>query len=186
MVRRVVHALLLLATTLPAAALAQPPQPPSAAAPAEDGNWVMPAKNYASTRFSGLDEIKVSNVGQLEKKWEFTTGGDVSATPAVEGDTVYFPDVVGNLYAVDKWTGQQRWRTTISSATGVAGDKARATPAIAGGSQEAKDRCGCVIDKLQDTLSYDDDNFAIGTCGRSTIPLAIAGRTGHLIGHSQG
>jgi len=24
----------------------------------DDGQWVMPAKNYASTRFSGLDEIK--------------------------------------------------------------------------------------------------------------------------------
>jgi outer membrane protein assembly factor BamB len=43
----------------------------------------------------------VSNVAGLEKKWEFTTGGDVSATPAVDGDTVYFPDRAGNLYAVD-------------------------------------------------------------------------------------
>ena len=74
----------------------------------------------------------VKTVDELEKKWEFTTGGDVSATPAVEGDTVYFPDWAGNLYAVDKWTGQQKWSTTIVSATGVPGDKARATPAIAG------------------------------------------------------
>ena len=35
-------------------------------------------------------------------KWEFTTTGDVSATPAVDGDTVYFPDWGGQLYAVDK------------------------------------------------------------------------------------
>src|SRR5262245_51792186 len=35
-----------------------------------------------------------------------------------------------------------------------------------------------------DTLPYDDDNFAVGTCGRSTVPLAITCRTGHLIGHS--
>ena len=64
------------------------------------------------------------------KKWEFTTGGDVSATPAVDGDTVYFPDWAGNLYAVDKATGAERWHTTISSATGITADKARATPAI--------------------------------------------------------
>ena len=28
----------------------------------EDGQWIMPAKNYASTRFSGLEEINTSNV----------------------------------------------------------------------------------------------------------------------------
>ena len=30
------------------------PIPPAAAAPAEDGQWPMPAKNYAATRYSGL------------------------------------------------------------------------------------------------------------------------------------
>src|SRR4026208_1537876 len=29
--------------------------PPPAAAPPEDGQWALPAKDYASTRFSGLD-----------------------------------------------------------------------------------------------------------------------------------
>ena len=29
----------------------------------DDGQWMMPAKNYASTRFSGLDEINAGNVG---------------------------------------------------------------------------------------------------------------------------
>ena len=28
----------------------------------EDGQWTMPAKNYASTRFSGLEEINTANV----------------------------------------------------------------------------------------------------------------------------
>ena len=28
----------------------------------DDGQWVMPAKNYASTRFSGLDEINAQTV----------------------------------------------------------------------------------------------------------------------------
>jgi polyvinyl alcohol dehydrogenase (cytochrome) len=69
---------------------------------------------------------------QWEVKWEFVTGGDVSATPAVVDGTVYFPDRAGNLYAVDKWTGQQRWKSSIAAATGVPGDYARATPAISG------------------------------------------------------
>ncbi len=56
----------------------------------------------------------------------------MSATPAVQDDTVYFPDRAGNLYAVDKWTGQQKWATTITSATHIPGDYARATPALGG------------------------------------------------------
>ena len=32
----------------------------------EDGEWRIPAKDYASTRFSGLDEINVGNMAQLQ------------------------------------------------------------------------------------------------------------------------
>ena len=48
----------------------------------------------------------------LTKKWEFTTGGDVSATPAVDGERVYVPDWAGNLYAVDRATGAVVWQRT--------------------------------------------------------------------------
>ena len=40
----------------------------------EDGQWTMPAKNYASTRFSGLEEINTSNVANLKLAWTFSTG----------------------------------------------------------------------------------------------------------------
>src|ERR1051326_2442020 len=40
----------------------------------DDGQWVMPAKNYASTRFSGLTEINTGNVRQLGVRWTFSTG----------------------------------------------------------------------------------------------------------------
>lgn len=72
----------------------------------------------------------MANVYSLAAKWVFTTGGDVSATPAVDNDTVYFPDWAGNLYAVDRLTGQLRWSTSIAGITGLPGDKARATPAV--------------------------------------------------------
>jgi polyvinyl alcohol dehydrogenase (cytochrome) len=104
-------------------------------ASAADGisQWNSAGGNLQNTRFQANEKaLSVSNVAGLEKKWEFTTGGDVSATPAVFGDTVYFPDRAGFLYAVDKWTGQQRWRASIGAASGVTGDYARATPAIGG------------------------------------------------------
>ncbi|HEX3216307.1 MAG TPA: PQQ-dependent dehydrogenase, methanol/ethanol family, partial [Aestuariivirgaceae bacterium] len=48
--------------------------PPPAAAPPEDGQWALPAKDYASTRFSGLDEINSSNVKSLQVAFTFSTG----------------------------------------------------------------------------------------------------------------
>ena len=102
-------------------------------AAASGGQWSSAGGDLQNTRFQANEKsLSVSNVAGLEVKWQFTTGGDVSATPAVDGDTVYFPDRAGHLYAVDKWTGQQRWRSSIAAASGVPGDYARATPAIAG------------------------------------------------------
>ena len=40
------------------------PKPPASAAPPDDGQWTMPAKNYASTRYSELTEINADNVKQ--------------------------------------------------------------------------------------------------------------------------
>src|SRR4051794_11505205 len=70
----------------------------------DDGQWVMPAKNYASTRFSGLDEINASTVRRLGVSWTFSTGmvNGHEAAPLVVGDTMYlvtpFPNI---LYALD-------------------------------------------------------------------------------------
>ena len=70
----------------------------------DDGQWVLPAKNYASTRFSGLTEINADNVRQLGVAWTFSTGmvSGHEAAPLVVGDTMYlvtpFPNI---LYAFD-------------------------------------------------------------------------------------
>jgi lanthanide-dependent methanol dehydrogenase len=64
----------------------------------------MAAKDYASTRYSGLDQISTANVAQLKLAWTFSTGtltGNEGA-PLVVGDTLYvvtpYPNV---LYALD-------------------------------------------------------------------------------------
>ena len=78
--------------------------PAPAAVSAEDGQWTIPAKNYASTRYSGLDEINAGNVGKLQVAFSFSTGvnrGQESA-PLVVGSTMYlvtpYPNIV---YALD-------------------------------------------------------------------------------------
>jgi PQQ-dependent dehydrogenase (methanol/ethanol family) len=95
---------------------------------AEDGQWTMAAKDYASTRYSGLAQIDARNVGSLKLAWTFSTGtlhGNEGA-PLVVGDTLYvvtpFPNV---LYALDltkpgaptKWSYQPK---PAAAAQGVA------------------------------------------------------------------
>ncbi|HEX5514798.1 MAG TPA: methanol/ethanol family PQQ-dependent dehydrogenase [Gammaproteobacteria bacterium] len=102
--------------------------PPSAAAPAEDGQWTMPAKNYASTRYSGLEQINSGNVGQLQVAFTFSTGaerGHESAPIVVDG-TLYLVTPYPNiLYALDltKPGAPPKWKyepKPDASAQGVA------------------------------------------------------------------
>jgi polyvinyl alcohol dehydrogenase (cytochrome) len=95
--------------------------------------WPSAGHDLQNTRYQNTEsKIKPSNAGSLTPRWVFTTGGDVSATPAVDDTAVYFPDWAGNLFALDRNTGAQIWSHQISEYTGIAGDVVRATPAIAG------------------------------------------------------
>lgn len=42
---------------------ARTPEDSATPATADDGQWLMPARDYASTRYSGLDQITTENVG---------------------------------------------------------------------------------------------------------------------------
>jgi lanthanide-dependent methanol dehydrogenase len=80
------------------------PQPPLSAAPSEDGAWRFPGKNYASTRYSGLDEITPENVSKLKVAFTFSLGvlrGQETA-PIVVDNTLYVVAPYPNfLYALD-------------------------------------------------------------------------------------
>jgi len=107
----------------------------SAPVRADSGNatWPSAGQDLRNSRFQNAENsISVSNVSSLAVKWTFTTHGDVSATPSVDGDHVYFPDWAGYLYALDRKTGALVWETKIEFASTVGNDVARATPAIAG------------------------------------------------------
>src|SRR5215211_2227339 len=73
-------------------------------APAEDGQWTMPAKSFESTRYSGLEQITIDNAKDLRVAWTFSTGVNKGheAAPLVVGDTMYvvtpYPNI---LYALD-------------------------------------------------------------------------------------
>ena len=95
---------------------------------AEDGQWLMPAKDYQSTRYSGLSEIQAGNVSGLELQWTFSTGvrRGHEAAPLVVGNTMYvvapFPN---HLFALDleKPGGRLKWvyqPPVVRAAAGVA------------------------------------------------------------------
>ncbi|MGZ5203201.1 MAG: outer membrane protein assembly factor BamB family protein, partial [Telluria sp.] len=76
----------------------------AAAGPADDGQWPMAAKDYASTRFSALDQITPGNVKQLKVAFTFSVGVDKGqeAAPLVVNDTMYIVSPYPNyLYALD-------------------------------------------------------------------------------------
>src|SRR5947209_12087860 len=94
----------------------------------DDGQWIMPAKNYASTRFSTQTQINSQNVGSLKLAWTFSTGltRGHEAAPLVVNNTMYIVTPYPNyLYALDltkpgapmKWMYQPN---PVASSQGVA------------------------------------------------------------------
>jgi PQQ-dependent dehydrogenase (methanol/ethanol family) len=100
---------------------------PEAASPADDGQWTMPAKDYANTRFSGLTQITKENVGKLQLALTFSSGttqGQESA-PIVAGGTLYLVTPYPNiLYAIDltKPGGAVKWHVNAMSASASQGE----------------------------------------------------------------
>jgi polyvinyl alcohol dehydrogenase (cytochrome) len=67
--------------------------------PAVAQSWPVAGQNISDTRDQAAETaISASNVSQLVPAWTFTTAGDVSATPTVAGNDVYFPDWGGTGY----------------------------------------------------------------------------------------
>jgi len=90
----------LLAFAAPVAVVAQDASPA--------GDWRTINRDLAATRFSPLDEINKSNVGQLTLKWSYPMKGFNTAAPLVVGGTMYFP-VANRIVALDADTGKELW-----------------------------------------------------------------------------
>src|SRR3979490_632939 len=91
------------------------------------GDWSMPGKDYANTRFSPLEEITPQNVARLQVAFTFSTGaprGQESA-PIVVDDTLFVVGAAPNtLYALDLTQpgAPLKWRYEPKPAAGAQGE----------------------------------------------------------------
>jgi PQQ-dependent dehydrogenase (methanol/ethanol family) len=70
--------------------------PATAQSTTDDGSWTMPAKDYASTRYSGLAQITSANATTLRPVWTFSTG----VLAGHEGQPLV---VDGTMFVVTPW-----------------------------------------------------------------------------------
>jgi len=71
---------------------------------ANENNWVMPAGNYANTRYSTLTQINKSNVANLKVAWSFSTGvlrGHEGNSLVIDGTMYVHTAFPNNVFALD-------------------------------------------------------------------------------------
>jgi polyvinyl alcohol dehydrogenase (cytochrome) len=99
----------------------------------EARSWKLAGHDLHDTRSTVADpRLNRDTVSQLALKWVFTTAGDVTATPTVEGHALYVPDWGGMIYKIDTRTGKAVWSHKVSDFTGNPASVSRTSPAIAG------------------------------------------------------
>jgi lanthanide-dependent methanol dehydrogenase len=78
----------------------------------DPAQWPTAAKNYASTRYSKLDQINTGNVGKLQAAWMFSLGtvAGQEAAPLVIDNVMYVIGPYPNeVFALDATTGDLKW-----------------------------------------------------------------------------
>jgi polyvinyl alcohol dehydrogenase (cytochrome) len=146
--------------------LASYPEPPTRADDRHGfAEWLMIGHDVTNSR-SQPSEWRISprNVDQLSPRWVLTTGGDVSATPAVARERthesgrharsrvrLYYPDWGGTLWKIDAETGEVLWSRPIADYNGIPGSISRTSPALAHGLVLIGDLSGNMIGIDADT-----------------------------------
>ena len=76
-------------------------------------------------------ELSPDTVDGLERVWFHATDDVVTATPAVVDDTVYTGDWAGVVYALDRESGEERWRFQTVEHRNVYAGQIVSSPAVA-------------------------------------------------------
>ena len=85
-------------------------------------NWERSHGNNHSNRFSNLKLINKENIRLLEVAWIYhsnnkkSLGIDIQCNPIIINGTIYSPIVNGNIVALDGYTGQEIWKSSMFNA----------------------------------------------------------------------
>jgi alcohol dehydrogenase (cytochrome c) len=81
----------------------------------ETGDWLLPAGDYAATRFSRAEQINEHNVDQLEVRWVYQFGtrdASIQTSPIVSNGRLYVTLPSGAVTALDAKSGARIWSST--------------------------------------------------------------------------
>ncbi len=89
-------------------------------AESEPQNWLTYSGNYASHRFSALDQVNRENVADLKVIWAYQmSGGLIETTPIVADGIMYVTEPPSTVSALDARTGRRLWTWSPEMGTGV-------------------------------------------------------------------
>ncbi|MGB3330907.1 MAG: PQQ-binding-like beta-propeller repeat protein [Thermomicrobiales bacterium] len=85
-------------------------------------DWPVAQANLESTRVASGGSIDSSNVSTLGVAWELpitasSPGGAITSNPVIQGDTVYIIDNAATIQAVNRETGEVKWKNEYNVAT---------------------------------------------------------------------
>ena len=74
-------------------------------------NWLSYGRDYSEQRFSPLDKINDTNIGELNLTWShrFPTARGLEATPLVHEGIIYITTAWSDVYALDAANGDELW-----------------------------------------------------------------------------
>ncbi len=81
-------------------------------AKSEPQNWLSYYGTYESWRYSELDQVDRSNIGNLAPVWAFETGmpeGGMQSTPLVVDGVMYLTSALNKIFALDAASGERLW-----------------------------------------------------------------------------
>jgi outer membrane protein assembly factor BamB len=145
-------------------------------------NWPEFGYNALGQRANPYETtLTMSNVGNLEEAWSYTTGAAIDSSPAIVNGVVYVGSIDGSVYALNAATGNLKW----SAATGGA---VISSPAVAGGSVYVGSANGTVYAfnaatgavKWSDDLSILEPSGLYGSPTVSNGIVYIGGNSGNL------
>ncbi len=103
---------LVLGLTAPAGAAKAPDGTPAEVARARRA-WPTPNHDYANTRATTTSPIRRRSVRDLDVRWEVSPDGlgSMTTSPLILGNTVYVSDQNGAVFALDRDSGDVRWKS---------------------------------------------------------------------------